>query len=169
MFSKIYFIVFAVFFLAESILTCYLCGWLSSIDDPRAVVSNYEYYSYLSGTFLWISTLILLVLANVHLWKTRKLWAFWTTFVYFATFIVLYTFWLDRSFIEFKREKGLLVGNYSLSPFLGVGLCIGAAFVVFFNQFVAIKMRDRMFPQEAPVNLASDEAKSSETNQENED
>jgi hypothetical protein len=151
MWNKIYLIAFAVFLLLMSVLTYISSDWLGSITDPRSVVSNYEYYSRLSGNFLWISALILLVLANVLFWKTRQAWAFWTTLLYFAFFIVLHTFWLDRSFIEYKRTNGLLLSNITLSPFLGVGLCLGAAFIVFFNQFVAMRMHDKMYAKEEAV------------------
>lgn len=157
MLNKIYLIVLAVFVLIMSVFTFYSYSWLASIDNPRTVVSNFDYYSNLSGTFLWISALTLLVLANVAFWKTRKLWAFWATFLYFAVFIILHTFWLNRSFIEFQRTNGFLVGSYSLSPLVGVGLLIAALFIVFFDQFVALKMRNKMYPPETPVEISAED------------
>lgn len=158
MLNKIYLIVLAVFVLAESVLTWYSCSWLASIDNPRTVVLNYEYYSYLSGTFLWISALILLVVANASFWKTRKSWAFWTTFLYFAVFVVLHTFWLDKSFVDYMVRIGLIESGLSAGAFFGSALCVAAAFIVFLNQFVAIKMRDKLFPPKPPVEAASDDA-----------
>jgi hypothetical protein len=158
MLNKIYLVVLAVFILIMSAFTYYSYGWLASIDNPRTVVANFDYYSNLSGTFLWISALTLLVFANVAFWKTRKLWTFWTTFFYFAVFIVLHTFWLNRSFVEFQRNNGFLVGSYSLSPLFGVGLLIAAAFVVFFDQFAATKMRDKMYPPEKPIEVSVEDS-----------
>jgi hypothetical protein len=158
MLNKIYLIVLAAFALVMLVLTYFSRGWLSSIDNPRTVVANYEYYSNFSATFLWISALVLLVFANIAFWKTRKIWAFWTTLIYFAVFVVVNTFWLNNTLLEYQRAKGLLVGSYSLSPFFGAGLCVVAAFVVFANQFIAAKLHDKMFP---PVEVESQNEKDS--------
>jgi hypothetical protein len=157
MLNKIYLIVLTVFVLIMSFLTYYSHSWLASIGDPRTVVSNFDYYSNLSGTFLWISALTLLVFANIAFWKTLKLWTFWTTFLYFAVFIVLHTFWLNRSFVEFQRTNGFLAGSYSISPLVGVGVLIAAVFIVFFDQFVALKMRNKMYPPEKPVEVSAED------------
>ena len=159
MLNKIYLIVLAAFALVMLVLTYFSRSWLSSIDNPRTVVANYEYYSSFSATFLWISALVLLVFANVVFWKTRKILAFWTTLLYFVVFVIVNTFWLNNSFLEYQRDKGLLAGSYSLSPFFGAGLCVFAAFVVFVNQFVAAKLHDRMFPPPEPPAEAPPEEK----------
>jgi hypothetical protein len=151
MWNKIYLIALAVFLVLMSVLTYIACDWLSSIDAPRNVVSNYEYYSRLSANFLWISALILLILANILLWQTRKAWALWTTLLYFVFFIFLHTFWLNKSFIAYQKDNGFLTSSISLTPFVGVGLCLAAAVVVFFNQFLVLRMHEKMFPPAQPV------------------
>jgi heme/copper-type cytochrome/quinol oxidase subunit 2 len=158
MLNKIYLIALAVFLVLMLVLTYIAGDWFSSVDDPRRVVENFEYYSRLSANFLWISALILLILANVLLWQTRKAWAFWATFLYFAFFLILHTFWLNRSFVEYKRTNGMLASSISLTPLLGVGLCLAAGFIVFFNQFLVLRMRDKMFPQEQPVEALPEDA-----------
>ena len=95
--------------------------------------------------------MILLILANVVLWQTRKAWALWTTLLYFVIFIVLHTFWLNKSFIAYQKDNGLLTSSISLTPFIGVGLCLAAAAVVFFNQFLVLRMHEKMFPPAQPV------------------
>jgi hypothetical protein len=147
----VYLIALAVFLLLMSILTYIARSWLGSITDPRNVISNYEYYAKINGNFLWISALILLILANVILWKTRKTWAFWTTLLYFVFFVVLHTFWLDKSFLEYKRGNSLQLTGFSLTPFIGAVFCVLAAVLIFFNQLLVLKMRDKMFPPALPV------------------
>lgn len=169
MLSKIYLAALAVFILLMSVLTYYSCSWLSSITDPGSVVTNYEYYSKLSGNFLWISALILIILANVILWKTRKIWAFWSTLLYFAVFIILHTFWLNTSFVQYKRDNGLLAGSISLSPLVGVIIIIFVAVFVFLNQLLVLRMHDKMYAKEAPVEPVVEDGKFvEETTTENE-
>ncbi|MGC2235054.1 MAG: hypothetical protein WA584_02760 [Pyrinomonadaceae bacterium] len=145
--NKVYLVALAVFLLVMFVLTYYSSSWLGSIGDPRSVVINYEYFSRISGNFLWISTFILLVLANVILWKTRKSWAFWTTLVYFCIFTVLYTFWLDKTFSQYLAQNTSAPSAFSLRPLYGALLCIGFAVFVFFNQFLVARLHDRMFPK----------------------
>lgn len=159
MLNKIYLIAFAVFLLVMSALISYSCSWLKSITNPKDVIEYYEYYSTLSWYFLWISSSILLVLANVILWKLRKYWAFWTTLLYCVIFIVLKTFWLDRSFYEIKNQEG-----FSYSPFLGVVLCLGVATFVLLNQLLMARIISKMFPPEQPIETSNED----ETVKENE-
>lgn len=151
MLNKIYLVALAVFLLVMSVLTYYSASWLSSIGDPRSVVVNYEYFSRISGNFLWISTFILIVLANVVLWKTRRSWAFWTTLLYFCIFTVLYTFWLDKNYTGYLAQNTFAPGAFSLRPLYGAILCIVVAVFLFFNQFFVARMHDRMFPQAQPA------------------
>jgi hypothetical protein len=97
---------------------------------------------------------VLLVFANIVFWKTRKIWAFWTTLLYFTVFVIVNAFWLNRSFLEYQRVKGLLVPSYSLSPFFGAGLCVVAVVVVFANQFIAGKLHGKMYPSPEPPSEA---------------
>jgi len=165
MLNIIYLAALAVFLLVMSVLTYYSSSWLASITDPRSVVTNYEYYSSASGNFLWISTAILLILANIILWKTRKVWAFWSTLLYFAVFIILHTFWLNASFVQYKKDNGLLAGGIYLSPLVGVILLIIVAVIVFLNQLLVLRMHDKMYAKETQVEpLTEDLPENSEEN-----
>ena len=150
MWNKIYSIALAVLVLAICVLMYLSYSWLQSITNPADVASKYEFHSHLSWIFLWISSAILLVLANVILWKTRHTWAFWATLGYFAIFIILQTFWLDQSFFQYKKENNLQQSGISFSPFLGVGLCVAAAVFVFFNQLLLVRMHDKIL-KEPPI------------------
>jgi hypothetical protein len=152
MWNKIYTAVLGIFFLLSAGLTYYSYTWLQSVSAPRNVAENYGYFANLDWMLLWISTLILLVLANVVLWTTRNAWAIWATFLYFAFFILLQTFWLDAAFNRYKQQNGLDGAAISLGVFLGVVLIGLAAVIVFFNQFLIKRMRDKMSAQSVPTN-----------------
>ncbi len=146
--------VLAVVVVAMGFLSFYSHSWLGSIGDPKTTREFYEFYSGLALAFLWISSLILLILANVLLWKTRRGWAMWTTFLFFAVFIISRYFWLEQSFFAFKKANGFWQGEFSLSPFVGVILIIIAAVIVFFNQFLNLRLNERMYPpQEFSENI----------------
>ena len=163
MLNKIYLIVLAVFVLGMCVLTYTAYDWLGSLTVPDDIKKNFESYMSLGRKFLWISTLILLGLANTILWKTRQSWAFWATLVYFAIFILAQTFWLDRAFLQFQKDKGLTESTLSISPFIGVSLCIAAAIFVYFNQFLVTRMHDRMFAKDSPIKELPDDAENNET------
>ena len=151
MFGKIYLIALAVFVLVMAILTYYSASWLGSITRPQDVAENYRYFSNLNWYLLWISSMILLIAANAIAWKTRRFWAFWATFIYFAVFLVLQTFWLDRSFAAYSVQNGLAQSSFSLSPLIGAGLLIAVGFIIFFNQFLVLRLHEKMFAKEIPV------------------
>ncbi len=150
MWNKIYLGCLAISVLVLGVLMYLSFDWLTSIGSPAVVVEKYNHYSNLNWVFLWISTLVLLVVGNVVLWKMRKSWALWTTLLYFVFFIVLQTFWLERSFFQFKQEK-LSSSEFLFSPFFGITLIVLAAIIVFFNQFLVKRLSDKMFPTEQPI------------------
>ncbi|MGI8788878.1 MAG: hypothetical protein ACR2HG_14140 [Pyrinomonadaceae bacterium] len=158
MWNKIYLIVLAAAVLIISVLTYLSYSWLTSIGSPLIAVDNYNHYSNLGWIFLWISAVILLVVGNVVLWTTRKPWALWTSLLYFAVFIVLQTFWLEESFFDFKQHNNLANGAFSLSPFLGVGLIVLAAIIVFFNQFLVKRLHEKMYPPAQPIEPLPEES-----------
>ena len=158
MWNKIYSIALGISLLVTASLSFYAYNWLSSIDAPVNVVQNYEYYSGLVWMFLWLSSIILLVLANALYWRTQKSWALWTTFLYFALFIIFQTFWFDEAFTTYKNRSGLGQNTLPLGLFLGVALCIIGAIIVFFDQFLISRLHKKMYgvaPEE--VQMASTE------------
>ena len=125
-------------------LTFYSYTWLQSVAAPVNVVQSYDYYSNIGWMFLWISSIILLVLANVVLWITGNAWAMWATFLYFALFMLIRTLWLDHSFFSYQQQNGLTNKAFFLGAFSGILFCVLAAVIVFFNQFIVKRMRDKM-------------------------
>ncbi len=145
MWNKIYLIALAIAVLVMTSLTFYSYSWLSSIDAPTNVAQNYENSSGIAWMFLWFSSIILLVLANVFFWRMQQSWALWTTFLYFAAFIIIQTFLLDEAFAAYRNSNNPAQSGLSVSPFLGVILCVVGAIFVFFDQFLVSRLHKKMF------------------------
>jgi hypothetical protein len=157
MWNKIYLTILAATILAMGVLLYLPFSWLQSIGAPATVRDNYLYYSNISWIFLLASSLILLVLGNVVLWKTRGAWAMWTTLLYFAVFMVAQTFWLENSFFRFKQENNFTSGAVSWSPLSGAVLIALAAVIVFFNQYLVKRLLDKTYPPVQPVESLTEE------------
>lgn len=151
MWNKIYLLVLAVAVLAMGVLAYLSFSWLQSVTKPADVVRNYEFYSNLYWTILCISSLILLALANVLIWTIRKSWALWLTFAYFAGFVLLQTWWLNSLFLNYQKTNNLTETTFSLLGLGGAFLCVIVAVGVFFNQFLALRLRDKMQRVEKPI------------------
>ncbi len=135
-------------------LTYYSWSWLQSIGSPLAAVEGYLYHSGNAWMFLWISSIALLVVANAVLVKSRLSCAMWTTFIYFAIFIVVRFVLLEQSFFQFKKANGLWEGGFSLAPVAAVIFCAAAAAVVYANQFVGVRLCERMHPSAVEPGVA---------------
>lgn len=156
MWTKIYLIALTVGIIPMVFLTFYANSWLKSIGAPTDAAANFEYFTNISSNLLWISTLILLIIANILLWKTRKSWALWTTLGYFTVFILAKYFWLDVSFAAFKKSNGFLETGIAASVFMGVFYSLFFAIIIFFDQFIVLRMNEKMYPQTNPDYLEDD-------------
>ena len=164
MWNKIYPVILAVAVLAMGVLLYLPYSWLQSVTAPKDVAGQYQFYSNISWIFLLISSLILLVLGNVVLWLTRQSWAMWAALLYFAVFMIAYTFWLENSFFRYKQANNFESGIISWSPLVGVILIVLAAIIVFFNQFIVKRMHDKTYPAAAqPVEESLEKPISVET------
>lgn len=141
MWNKIYFAVLFAALPVMSFFMLYAYSWLQSIGSPADAFAGYQYYAGLSSTFLWLSTAVLLILANVLLWNTRRAWALWVTFVYFSVFVILRTFWLEKARYNFQQSD-----SFFFTPFVGVILIIAFGAIVFFNQFLNLRLHEKMYP-----------------------
>lgn len=154
MLSKIYILVLVIAVLITGFLTFYAYSWFGSISSPESIIENHNFYSNLAWTSIWLSSIVLLAIANAILWQTRKLWAMWTSFAFFAVFVILHTFWLSPAFSDFQYRKNLQETSISFSPFLGIIVCLLAAIIVFFNQFIILRLHEKTFP---PAQLTENE------------
>ena len=146
MWNKIYTIALAVSAVIMSLLTFYSYNILDGRGfAPQTIEQNYEEYSGMARLFLWLSSIILLVLANVLFWRLQQSWALWATFLYFAVFTVVQTFFLDDAFSTYKAANNLSLSQLSITPFLGVLLCVLGAVIVFFDQFLISRLHKKMY------------------------
>ncbi len=160
MLYKFYLFALAVFVLVMGFLTYLAYDWLGSVTAPEDVVRKYEENLKYGRFFLLVSSLLLLIFANVIFWKMRQAWTFWATLAYFAFFILIQNILLNGAFVQYQNTKKILDGTFSWIPLIGVSLCISAAFVVFINQFVVTRMHDKMFAQDAEIKELTDETDS---------
>jgi hypothetical protein len=150
MFNKIYVGAAAISVIITSFLTYYSASWLGSIGSPARTIENFDYFAGASQDALWLSSIVLLILANVILWNSRRAWAMWTTLLYFAVFTVLWYFWLYPSYGHFREANNVPAAGLLSGPFLGTGILLAAAAVVFFDQFLVLRLLDKMHPIAGP-------------------
>ena len=148
MWNKIYLVLLAVAALTMAILQLLPNSWLGSVTDPRNVARYYTYYAGISWTFLLVSSVFLLIVANIVLLKTGKAWSLWTTLVYFAAFMLAQTFWLEQNFFRYQQANNLTDSAFFFGSLYGVGLIALAAVIVFFNQFLIKRMQTQNSPAE---------------------
>lgn len=168
MWTKIFLIVFAVALLAMFVLTYLSYAQLQSIGfAPRDIAASFLSYASIYWSGLWISSLALLVLANVVLWLNRRAWALWLAFLFFAIFVLVRTWWLNEAYVSYTRQNNLPAETLFGYGILGVLLCIIAAVGIFFNQFLILRMRDRVHGVDKPAVAEINEAEIVELNEEN--
>ena len=148
MLSKIYLAILVLSLVAMGFFVFYSWSWLQSIGLPAAASQGYEYHAGLAWPLLWITTIALLGLANAILWATNRSWAMWVTFVYFTAMVVLRFFWLEQAYFAFRKTNNLFDGSFALGPFVAVIMIVVMAAIVFFDQFIIVRLRQKMY---APV------------------
>ncbi|MDQ2745931.1 MAG: hypothetical protein M3T96_01580 [Acidobacteriota bacterium] len=151
MWNKIFLVLLAVCVLTMGVLLYLPYSWLGSITDPKIVAVNFGHYAGISRTFLFISSLILLIAGNVLLFKTRRSWGLWTAFFYFAVFMLAQTFWLEQSFFRYQQTNNFTDSVFFFGSFIAVLFVALAAVLVFFNQYLVKQTQAKMFPPSAPV------------------
>jgi hypothetical protein len=144
MWNKIYLGLLSVAIITMGVMTFWCYNWLGSVDKPETVAANFVNSQSLYQTMLWITSAVLMIVANVLLWTKRSSWALWVTFVFFATFIVVQTWWLNSLSNAYLKANGMESGFVGMG-IVGIILCIITAVGVFFNQFIVFRMRDKMF------------------------
>lgn len=146
MLKNIYLIALGILVIPVAFLTWYAGNWLHSIGNPKAAEAEYFYYSGLGGTILIGSFILLLVMANVILWTSRRAWAIWLAFLYFSVFVFLRFWWLEGDYLDFARRNSLTESTFSLGPIIAVVLVIGVGAFVFFDQFIVLRLAEKMHP-----------------------
>ncbi|HEX8733816.1 MAG TPA: hypothetical protein VF721_00705 [Pyrinomonadaceae bacterium] len=167
MWTKIYLIFFAVAFLTMGVLTYLSYAQLQSIGfAPSIIAGNFLSYAGTYWTVFWIFSLALLILANVVLWLNRRAWALWLTLLFFSIFVLLRTWWLNEVYVNYTKQNNLTAETLFGFGILGVLLCIIAAVGIFFNQFLVLRMRDRIHSVDKTAIAEINEPEIAEINEE---
>jgi hypothetical protein len=156
MLNKIFLIVYGILLLPMAFLIWYAGSWLTSIGDPKIAQQTYFDYSGYGLTFLLGSFILLLILANIILWTSRRAWALWLGFLYFALFVFARFWWLEATYLDFARRNAFTESTFSLGPIIAVVFVVGVGALTFFDQFIVLRLNDRMHPR--PVENAPDES-----------
>ncbi|MBK8148933.1 MAG: hypothetical protein IPK58_12180 [Acidobacteria bacterium] len=162
MLNKIFLGLFAIAAVFSGFFEFYGLSWLRSIGDPRAAYEGFQYFYGLGFHFHWAATAILLVIANVILWSSRRSWAMWLTFAYFAVFLIVHYFWVGAAGFEFRRSIAADAGQYYFSVLFGVVFVILGAAIVYLDQYLVLRLNDRMYPRDVPAVEVSGENVSEE-------
>lgn len=162
MLSKIYLAVLSLSLVAMGFFIFYSWSWLQSIGVPSAAAVGYEYHAGLAWPLLWITTIALLALGNAILWETNRSWAMWLAFVYFTVMAVIRFFWLEQTYFAYRRAANLTDGSFTLGPFLAVVVIAIVAAIVFFDQFLILRLREKMYPPKLEIATENGESDTSE-------
>ena len=151
MWTKVYLATAIVCIFLLAAVAYYSASWLGSITAPVDAYAGYEYFRAIAWWILWISSAVLLIIANIVLARSGRGWAMWTTLGFFVLFVLVIGFWLPISSIGYLRDKGFAPETSAyLSPFLAVGLCIGVTAVIYVNQLLVTRMRRGLVAASTP-------------------
>ncbi len=140
MWTKVYIASALVFIFVLGFVVYYSASWLGSITVPADAFAGYEYFRSLAWYLLWITTAILLVLANIHFIRAGRTWPLWATVGFFSLFVLAIGFLLPIASISFLRENGFAPEMTAyLSPVLAIALCVGFAALVYADRFLVGK------------------------------
>jgi hypothetical protein len=147
-----------------SILVMATLSYLSSISlnsigfSPQQIVETFNGYNSITWSALWISSGLLLILANVVLWTSRKAWSLWATFIFFSVFLLIQTIFIGDKLNSYVATNINTQSGINFTGILGAFTCVFVAIGIFFNQFLVIRMRDKMFKVEKKVELIETES-----------
>lgn len=149
--SKIFVGLLTACALLVAFFTYYSWSWLNSIGAPATAIQGYKYSDDIAWVLLIGSSVILLIFGNVILWTTRRAWALWATFLYFAIFVLIRYFMVSPAFFEFGRSNGVSGDSISTAPLLGALFVIVAAIFTFCDQFAVLQLHRTMYPLTAEI------------------
>ena len=143
MWTKIYLVSLALCIVVVGIPSYNAASWLGSIGSPVAAIEGFEHSAKWAWPLLWVTSAGLLILASALLWTTKKAWALWATFSYFAVFLFINSLWLTPSARRFADDKGIAVNAALIGPFLAAVLILLAFAIVFLDQFIILRTREK--------------------------
>ena len=146
MWNKIYLTVLALSVAIMGFFTYYAWSWLKSVGDPRIAWESFNYDRRAGVYFLVASTIVLLLTSNAVLWTVRTAWALWATHFFFAVFAITLLIWLHLAGTTFCLENEVCQSpSRGIGPLLAVSGILGLGVIVFFDQFVILRLQEKMY------------------------
>ncbi len=115
---------------------------------PPTIADSFDNYSNLYWTALWISGAVLLILSNFVFFATRHARFFWISFVFFAAFVLLQTWFLSDLGFNYKKINGLGNGAFNAAGIGGIVICLAVGIGIFCNQFIANRIKQKFSAEE---------------------
>jgi predicted DNA repair protein MutK len=156
MWTRIYLGVLAAAILVVGFFTYYSLGWLESIGKPEDAIAGYESTSGIASAMLSICSIVLVFMGVGVLWTTRRAWALWVTFAYFAVFRAVEGFYLSRGYQELVAKSSGLNPKVWATPVITLLVIIGAAAMTLVVQYVVVTMHAKFNPTHAIASSETD-------------
>jgi len=145
--NKAFLALLAIGVLVAGFFVCYAWSWLGSIGDPRTAWEAFNYYKRTGVYFVIPWTVLLLIVANVVLWTSRRAWAMWVSYAYFSLFAALLLVWLHLAGTAFCERTATCVSpSYLVGPLLAVLGMVVLGVAVFVDQLVVLRPYTKMYP-----------------------
>lgn len=155
--------VLAIGVIVAGFFACYGWSWLQSIGEPRAAWEAFNYHKRAGMYFVSLWTILLLIIANIILWKRRSAWALGVTEVYFVAGALVFLVWLHVSGIRYCLDAGVCTNpSRVIGPLLTAGGSLALSVFVIANNFVVARLHDKLKgkPAEAEKENSRDEPES---------
>ncbi len=143
MWSRIYVGVLTAAVLAVGFFTYYSWGWLESIGRPTDAIAGYENGSGIAWWMLCICSIVLLFLACALMWAKGRAWALWLTFAYFAVFVAIRGFWLDRGYQGLLERSSGIDAKVWATPVISLLMIVGVAVGILALQYMIVVLRQK--------------------------
>ena len=143
MWTRIYVGVLAAGVLVGGGFTYYASSWLTSIGRPEDAIAGYEHTSSIAWTMLSLCSIVLLFLGCGVMWSRGKAWGLWVTFAYFAVFVALSGFYLDRGYQQLVEATAGIDTKVWGTPVISVLIIAGAAIPVLALQYLVVVLRQK--------------------------
>jgi hypothetical protein len=133
----------AYIFSVTALIFALICGFLSykailafSAKDalPEDKAHFFEDYQSMLVFFLSIGFILMIIFSNLHSFASKKIsWVFYLqAYGFYAAFSVMDNFFLQDTFIHFKKVNQLWEGGFSFASIAGyIGLIVPAGLAVF--------------------------------------
>jgi len=114
-------------------------GWVSlhgtGVDEA---IGNYEYYAHWIWRWVPLSALILLILANILVFRINAFWPLWSVATYWCFGLLVYLWLGDQyNFFRINRFNEIYDAPIPIGPVMFAFFAVPALLVVAIDHFVA--------------------------------